>query len=150
MDKNKKKIRSLRIKKWILIACKYIFMLAPVVVLCIINRAVYFYSYEGWKVSLGCIIASITAVLMVTKESKFLKGITGYIIAFVLAFLLDSVIKDLKYITLCLLIGKALSLIFDYPIQYFSKLLNAYLSGTIHAEVYKNAKQSDLGEDISE
>lgn len=116
----------------------YISLLLPLIIYMSLNFNSYFLKATGWKVSMGFLISLVVAILFIKKETKFLKGLVGYIVAFLIVYLLTPIIKDLQYLLLCLLIGKVISLPFGYVYNQRNFVVQEYKKAKIHSTVWKS------------
>ena len=124
----------------------YISLLLPLIVYMSFNFNSYFLKATGWKVSMGFLISLVVAILFIKKETKFLKGLVGYIVAFLIVYLLTPIIKDLQYLLLCLLVGKVISLPFGYVYNQRNFVVQEYKKAKIHSTVWKS---QDKGENLN-
>lgn len=83
-------------------------LLAPLTTLMVINREEYFTNNSSLDLSLGCIIAIGVIVMLATGKVEILKGITGWVVFFLLCYFLRSILNDMVYISGMALIGQGI------------------------------------------
>jgi FtsH-binding integral membrane protein len=123
------------------IACKWISILSPYLVIGIINFEDYFQEANGIKMSLGCILALIVAGISIkneTKENKKINGIVTWAVAFALIFFFQSILQDLLLIVGAGLIGQIVGAGFELGADIQLEKANIYRNATIQAESFKN------------
>jgi hypothetical protein len=62
-------------------------LVIPFAILIIVKKDEYFTQSNSIDLSIGCVLSLIVACVILAKRASFLKGVWGYLIAFVLAFL---------------------------------------------------------------
>lgn len=102
-----------RLKYYLAYFLRIILFLTPVIIFIIKNQERYFTYRNSMSLSIGCMIAAVLALLIVKKETKFLKGAWLYAFIFLLAFLFETILFDLKWLSLMVLIGKIASMTLD-------------------------------------
>lgn len=79
-------------------------MIAPISTVIIINREEYFVNNNSIDLSIGCVIALITIMLLLAGKVELLKGLIGWAVFFLICWFLRTILNDLV-----LLSGMALS-----------------------------------------
>lgn len=125
----------------------YLGLYLPIGIFTFVNRAKYFYHYEGIKVGLGAIMTIALLILFSRKEHPKIKGIWVYLIIFLLSFFLDSIMEDMIYISFYLLIGKVISMIINPFLKYFKGIAKTYRDGGINAGIFKETIKENVSEE---
>lgn len=94
-------------------------VIAPFIVLSIVNFDEYFVQQEGWRMSLTFAMlagATVISVMLMAKQKLKLSlgsALSGLVIADVICFLLGQLITDLAYILLYVIIGFVVALVLN-------------------------------------
>lgn len=99
---------------------------------------------NGVKLSIGCTLALVVlgiSIYQETKksETKIISGVVGWAIAFVLCYLLESILADLTLIMGCALLGQLIGLGFEFGkrnrLKYMDEYMKAEIQSTEHGKV---------------
>ena len=111
-----------------------ILMLAPLAIVVYLNRAKYFYSFQGYKLSFGFIIVLIFAIILAKTKIK-MSPFCWFLIATIVFYLLESLLNDAVLISGMATIGAAIdNFIFSPIINYQKKICEAELTAGINAK----------------
>ena len=130
----------LRNQGYTCMAMKWISILSPYLVIGIVNFEEYFQETNGVKMSLGCILAAIVAGVAIaneTKDNKKINGLVGWVIAFTLAVLFQSILQDLVLILGCGLVGQLVGKGFEIGSEVQLEKADLYKKANIQSEAYK-------------
>lgn len=111
----------------------FIFLIAPLAIIMIINREQYFYSYQGYKLSFGCILALIFMILLMKRKVK-LNAFCWCLIATIIFYFLESILKDAVLISAMASIGAGFdNLLFAPIIRQQEKIRELEMNADINA-----------------
>ena len=135
------KYQRLKRQGYFCLAMKWVCIILPYIIIGIVNFDTYFVENNGWKMSLGCILALTVAVISITKEAKKSKsfgGVVGWIIAFALVYFFQVLLTDLLLIVGCGLIGQVVGAFFKLVSDIQLEKANIYRNANIQAESFNS------------
>lgn len=145
MDKIEKKI-SIRAKTNLYTMGSIISLILPVLVAVGINFEEYFIRRSGGlKVGFGGMLALILVILLAKGKSEALRGVWGYLIAFILAVCLQPILDDIILLTGMALAGKAID---SFTFAPKLKRLKAMQANEQQADVLGNSLRAVFAEQI--
>ena len=149
--KQKKKMSYKTKLNWLKVG-SFFSIVSPLLIIIGLNFKTYFTAKTSVSLSIGAIITLSIIVLEGIKKVKVMKGWTKYLIAFILAYLFESIFRDIVMITGALLGGKTLDMIFfKSKIERYERLVEAKDNADVNAEVQKEVNKEliqGLGEVI--
>ena len=105
--------RQLKRRLRLLYVCSFLFTLAPVLTVVIINWKSYVETpAQAFKLTVGGVLAAAILLFAVLGKLKIPSGVVCCAVVFMLAFLLESVLDDLKILSGALLLGMVIDYIF--------------------------------------
>lgn len=141
-----------RIKYYSLKVGKWASMIAPLVAVfgAKFNEYIEVYEGETYKLTIGCIVAIVVAVIACYKEIKKTEGETspittaiGWGVAFMLSYLFHEVITDLTLVLGCEFAGQCVGAGLDVASKNDADYIKAYKEETVKEEA-KIQVQSDI------
>ena len=140
------KVTTYKRKKIIYKAAQILSYILPIIILLIVRRKNYFTEYNGYRMTIGCVVSAIIVVVTATKGFKFL-GVTGWCIALaVISYLMKEVFYDITLIaaveTLCTLLGT----LFGKLHEKYAKLYEKYVGAIVNKEVNYSSEHLQIDE----
>ena len=120
-----------------LLALKWVSILSPYLIIGAVNFDEYFQEANGWKMSIGCILALIVAGIAIkneTKDNTRINGLVGWAVAFALILCFQSILQDLALIVGCGLIGQIVGAGFELGSDTQLEKARLYRNAQINAE----------------
>ncbi len=97
--------------------CGFIISILPLLIVLMANRERYFCDISsGIRLGFGAIIVIVFIFLKAMDKIKMPGATVGFLIVFILSYLLEAVLKDLTLLSGCALLGQVLDLIIFQPI----------------------------------
>lgn len=117
----------------------FVFMLAPLAAILIFNRKQYFYSYQGYKLSFGCILSLVFMLLLMKRKIK-LNAFWWCLIVTVIVYFLESILKDAVIICAAGTIGAGFdTLVFSPIIVKQEKIRELEFKANVNATALRTA-----------
>lgn len=142
---------KLRILKWTFYSLCYGGLITPLLVMIIKNWNEYFYHKEGFTVGLGGIIAVILVLLAIKVGFKKFNRIFWASGLLITVYCLNTIIQDTLPLTFAFWLGILIYSIFEKPMRYYSKRLEAYTEEEVRVvarkDVAKKYEEMELEND---
>lgn len=132
-------------------AMKWFSILSPYLIIGIVNFEDYFVEADGIKMSLGCVLAMIVAVISIaneTKENKKINGIVGWTVAFALIFFFQAILQDLLLIVGCGFVGQLVGAGFELGSEMQLEKAKIYSKAQIEARAKAQSEAQERSKEV--
>lgn len=130
-------------------SAKYLSIISPFVAIFIAKFDEYFYVVDGYKMSIGCMLAMFVGGLAIWRETKKkqdgstgdtpISNVLGWGVAFALAFLFHAILNDLVLILGCAFAGQLAGLGFELGAENRAFYMREYRSQNIASKTFSEA-----------
>lgn len=134
---------------YLLALLSFLFLIAPTLILFLINFDTYVVSGETTKISLGAMIALIFALFVMNGAFREMNTrfatLISMVVFLIIIWFLESIIKDLFWVTLSIIVGYVFFIIISSLGKTQINEYNIYKDEKLRAKVRKQTQDEIIG-----
>lgn len=137
--------KSFKHKKFACLIGKWLSVISPFIVIGIVNFNDYFTEYNGYRLSIGCVLAMLVGGYAIYCQArdvdKKVASVIKWGIAFGLVYFFSSILQDLVLIVGCGFAGQVVGAGFDIGFDIYKEKTDLVYKASINSKAMKEKEE---------